>query len=79
MLSDQKRSWGENKGRNHPLKTESRPRVPPATVAIGRAYERFLELPMSVVLWLLGALILGAVVMGAYSAVVWLSAATTLP
>src|SRR5215211_2620526 len=29
MLSDQKRSWGENKGRNHPLKTESRPRVPP--------------------------------------------------
>jgi hypothetical protein len=52
--------------------------MPTATVAIVRAYERFLELPVPVVLvmlWLLGALILGAVVMGVYSAVVWLSAA----
>jgi hypothetical protein len=55
-----------------------RPRMPAAPLAIGRAYERFLELPVAVVLvvlWLLGALILGAVVMGGYSAVVWLSAA----
>jgi hypothetical protein len=50
-----------------------------APVAIGRAYERFLELPVPVVLvvlWLLGGLILGAVVMGVCSAVVWLWAAT---
>ena len=80
MLSDQKRSGGENKGRNHPPKTEGRPRVSTAAVAIVRAYERFLELPVPVVLvvlWLLGALVLGAVVMGAFSAVVWLSAAIT--
>jgi hypothetical protein len=49
--------------------------MPTAPVAIGRAYERFLDFPVPVVLWLLGALILGAVVMGVYSAVVWLSAA----
>jgi hypothetical protein len=39
----------------------------PASHAIGRAYERFLELPVVVVLvvlWLLGALILGAVFSG---------------
>ena len=59
-------------------KTEGRTHMPTVTVAIGRAYERFLELPVPVVLvvlWLLGVLILGAVVMGLYSAVVWLSAA----
>src|SRR5918994_1118034 len=58
--------------------TEGRPHMPNATVAVRRAYERFLELPVPVVLvvlWLLGVLILGAVVMGVYSAVVWLSAA----
>jgi hypothetical protein len=58
-----------------PPKTEGRPYMPTAPVAIGRAYERFLDFPVPVVLWLLGALILGAVVMGVYSAVVWLSAA----
>jgi hypothetical protein len=56
----------------------------PASHAIGRAYERFLELPVVVVLvvlWLLGALILGAVAVVAYLASgwlqTWLSAATT--
>jgi len=50
--------------------------VPLASLAIGRAYERFLELPVLVVLaalWLLGALMLVAVVTAAYWAVVWLS------
>jgi hypothetical protein len=49
-----------------------------AIVGIVRAYEMFLELPVAVVLvvmWLLGVLMLGAVVMGVYSAVVWLPAA----
>ena len=59
-------------------RNEDRPRVPlgtPASHAIGRAYERLLELPVLVilvVLWLLGALILGAVAVVAYSASVWL-------
>ena len=60
--------------------------MPLASLAIGRAYERFLELPVPVVLaalWLLGALILVAVVTAAYWAVVWLSmwplAATAIP
>ena len=45
---------------------------------VARAYEGFLELPVPLVLmvlWLLGALMLGAVVMGIYSAEVWLSTA----
>ena len=39
------------------------------------AYERFLELPEMVVmavLWLVGAVLMGAAVMGAYSVVEWL-------
>jgi len=53
---------------------------------LGRAYERVLELPGPVILamlWLLGALILGAVAVVAYSALVWLwmwsLAATAVP
>ena len=45
---------------------------------VARAYEGFLELPVPLVLmvlWFLGALMLGAVVMGIYSAEVWLSTA----
>jgi hypothetical protein len=62
--------------------TEGRPHKPTAPAAIGRAYERFLELPVPVVLvvlWLFGALILGAVVMGVYSFAVWPSAAIAPP
>ena len=42
---------------------------------IGTAFERFLELPgivVAVVLWLVGAVLMGAAVMGAYSVVEWL-------
>jgi hypothetical protein len=48
---------------------------------IANAYGRFLELPVPVVLvvlWLIGAVLLGAVFVAAYSAVVWLLAALAL-
>ena len=66
-------------GAKPPPKTEGGPRRVP--LAIGRTYEGFLELPVPVVLvvlWLLGALMLGAVVIGVYWAVAWLSAAIAL-
>ena len=50
----------------------------PTPRRMARAFEGFLELPVPLVLmvlWLLGALMLGAVVMGIYSAEVWLSTA----
>ena len=52
--------------------------VAPTPRRMARAYEGFLGLPVPLVLmvlWLLGALMLGAVVMGIYSAEVWLSTA----
>jgi hypothetical protein len=70
-LSDENRPQDENKERSRPKKTTATP----GSSAIGRAYERFLELPVPVVLvvlWLLGALILGAVAVVAHSALVWL-------
>jgi hypothetical protein len=79
---DQSRPQDENKGRSRLQETWSAPDVP-ASSAIGRAYERFLELPVPVVLvvlWLIGALFLGAVAMVAHSALVWLwSSAATAP
>jgi hypothetical protein len=48
---------------------------------MAEAYGRFLELPIPVVLvtlWLVGAVLLGTVVVVAYSAGVWLLAATGL-
>ena len=48
---------------------------------IVKAYARFLELPAPLVLvvaWLIGAVLLGTVLVAAYSAVVWLLAAMAL-
>jgi hypothetical protein len=48
---------------------------------IAEAYGRFLGLPVAVVLvvlWLIGAVLLGTVLVAAYSAVVWLLAAVAL-
>ena len=48
---------------------------------IAEAYGRFLELPVPVVLvvlWLIGAVLLGTVFVAAYSVMVWLLAALAL-
>jgi hypothetical protein len=82
--SDENRPQDENKGAKPPPRDEGRPRVPPdapASSALGRAYERFLELPVPVVLvvlWLIGAVLLGTVIVAAYSVMVWLWAALAL-
>jgi hypothetical protein len=50
--------------------------------AIAEAYGKFLGLPVPVVLvvlWLIGAVILGTVLVAAYSEVMWLLAAMALP
>jgi hypothetical protein len=57
----------------------SNPRTSSGSIA--EAYGRFLELPVPVVLvvlWLIGAVLLGTVLVAAYSAVMWLLAATSL-
>ena len=57
----------------------SRGRTPAGPIA--KAYARFLELPVPVVLvvlWLIGAVLLGTVLVAAHSAVVWLLAAMAL-
>ena len=59
-------------------------RAPRASTSAGlivKAYARFLELPGLVVLvvsWLIGAVLLGTVLVAAHSAVVWLLAAMAL-
>jgi hypothetical protein len=71
-------SGGERSLRSGTSGTQYRPRAHASAGPLAEACGRFLELPVPVVLvvlWLIGALILGAVVMGGYSAVVWLSAA----
>ena len=63
-----------------PLRSRaSKPRTSAGSIA--EAYGRFLELPVPVVLvvlWLIGAVLLGTVLMAAYSAMMWLLAATSL-
>lgn len=63
-----------------PLRSRaSNPRTSAGSIA--EAYGRFLELPVPVVLvvlWLIGAVLLGTVLVAAYSAVMWLLAATSL-
>jgi hypothetical protein len=57
----------------------SNPRTSAGSIA--EAYGRFLDLPVPVVLvvlWLIGAVLLGTVLVAAYSAVMWLLAATSL-
>ena len=58
--------------------TQYRPRAQTSVGPGAEAYGRFLELPVPVVLavlWLLGAMLLGTVLMAAYSGAVWLTAA----
>jgi hypothetical protein len=60
---------------------EHRARARTSAGPIAKAYARFLELPVPVVLvvsWLIGAVLLGTVLVAAYSAVVWLLAAMAL-
>ena len=60
---------------------EHRARARTSAGLIVKAYARFLELPGPVVLvvsWLIGAVLLGTVLVAAYSGVVWLLAAMAL-
>jgi hypothetical protein len=69
-----------------PLRTsapgaEHRARARTSAGSISNAYGRFLELPVPVVLvvlWLIGAVLLGTVFVAAYSVMVWLWAAMEL-
>ena len=68
--------------RTTPSGAEHRARAHKSAGLIAEAYGRFLELPVPVVLvvlWLIGAVLLGTVLVAAYSAVVWLLAAIGLP
>src|SRR5829696_2627969 len=70
----------------YPLRTdapgaEHRARARTSEGPIANAYARFLELPVPVVLvvlWLIGAVLLGTVFVAAYSVMVWLWAALAL-
>ena len=67
--------------RSGPSGAEHRARARRSAGPIAQAYGRFLELPVPVVLvvlWLIGAVLLGTVLVAAYSAVMWLLAATSL-
>ena len=60
---------------------EHRARTRTSATPLAEAYGRFLELPVPVVLvvsWLIGAVLLGTVLVAAHSAVVWLLAAMAL-
>ena len=63
------------------LGAEPRSRARTSASSIAEACGRFVELPVPVVLvvsWLIGTLLLGTVLVAAYSAVVWLLAAMAL-
>ena len=70
-------SSGQPLLRTGPSEAEHRARARTSAGPIAQAYGRFLELPVPVVLvvlWLIGAVLLGTVLVGGYSAGVWLLA-----
>jgi len=71
-------SGGERSLRTGTSGTQYRPRAHTSAGPVAEAYGRFLELPVPVVLavlWLLGAMLLGIVLIAGYSGAVWLTAA----